>query len=85
MLLSFAFSKITVLLAFIGATSQIYLIFVVPILLYVKAFELKGMQKAFYYTIMTLFSLIGVLYLVVFVWKQLTVYLDSPLVTTVNN
>ena len=64
MFLSFGFNKITDLLSLLGATSQIYLIFIVPILIYVKSFTLTNIKKIFYYIILTILSSIGLIYLI---------------------
>ena len=70
MLLSFEFTKITVLLGLLGASSQIYLIFM-PILIYVKTFKLTLIQKIIYYTIIVTVGIIGVSHLSVLLFNQL--------------
>jgi hypothetical protein len=64
MFISFGFTRITDLLSLLGATSQVYLIFIVPIMLYVKAFELNASQKIVYYLVLFFVTSIGVSYLV---------------------
>lgn len=68
--LSYGFKKVTVLLSLLGATSQIYLIFIIPILLYIKAFDLQGYKKNLYLAVVYLVVLLGTAYLLKFILHQ---------------
>jgi amino acid permease len=79
MLLSFGFTKITVLLGLLGASSQIYLIFI-PILIYVKTFKLTFLQKIIYYSIIVIVSIIGVSHLsLLFLNQFFNIYPTLPM------
>ena len=63
MLVSFSFNRITVILSILGATSQIYLTFFIPIMIYIKSFNLTFYHKLLYLAILVSTCIIGIAYL----------------------
>jgi hypothetical protein len=66
--ISFLFSKISNIIALLGATSQIYLTFVTPIILYIKAFPLSEAKKNFYILMLIVLVSIGLLHLANYIY-----------------
>lgn len=64
LLFSFLFDRITDILSIIGSTAQIYLMFIIPIMIYFKAFELSFFKKVMYLILLSIVVSIGWSYLV---------------------
>jgi hypothetical protein len=58
------------ILSFLGATAQVFLMFIIPISTYIKAFTLSKMEKLFYIGILLVIVLIGSIYLILLVVHQ---------------
>jgi len=69
-LFSIAIENVTVLMSLFGASSQIYLTFVIPVLLYIKAFRLSKMRSFIYLTIAFILTSIGITYIFKFILDE---------------
>jgi hypothetical protein len=56
---SFSFTSVTAILSFVGSTAQVYLMFVIPIIVYIKAFDLPTSKKYLYLFMLFILIFIG--------------------------
>lgn len=68
--ISTVFSKITVILSLIGSTAQVYLMFVVPVLVYIKAYNVSFTKTCIYLTVLAIIVTIGWYYFFMIVFQE---------------
>lgn len=72
MFVSYLLNNISTIISLIGGTCQIYLMFIIPVLIYIKAFELSFAKKCIYLAFAGCLLLIGVSYLFLFLMNLFT-------------
>jgi len=73
-IIAFLYNEIAVVISIIGATSAIFLMFVVPILIYVKENDKKLSMawKMIYYSILCSTCLIGAIHIIILIVQSIT-------------